>query len=125
MWTGDKIYTISDRTGIFNLFVYDRKTKQTKQLTTFDGQGIRTAAAANDAIVFVQNGRLHLFDLTTNQSKTVNVSVLPDTSELRPKTVPAMRFVESYLPSANGEKFQSARAGEVLIFDAATGETKI
>ncbi|MEJ7700335.1 MAG: hypothetical protein WKF71_11915 [Pyrinomonadaceae bacterium] len=70
MWLGDKIYTISDRTGISNLFSIDRKTKQAKQLTTFDDQGIRTAAATSDAIVFVQNGRLHLFDLATNQSKT-------------------------------------------------------
>ncbi|HSK73728.1 MAG TPA: hypothetical protein VK892_18670, partial [Pyrinomonadaceae bacterium] len=91
MWLGDKIYFLSDRTGIFNLFVYDLKTKQARQLTKFDRQGIRTAAAAKDAIVFVQNGRLHLFDLATNQDKIVNVSVSPDTSELRPRKVNAMR----------------------------------
>jgi len=124
MWLGDKIYTVSDRTGISNLFSIDRKTKQAKQLTTFDNQGIRTAAATNDAIVFVQNGRLHLFDLATNQSKQIGVSVSPDTSELRPKTVPAIRFVESYLPSANGDKLSFGARGEVLIFDAATGDAK-
>jgi tricorn protease len=124
MWNGNKIYFVSDRTGIFNLFVYDRKTKQTKQLTKFDGQGIRTAAATNDAIVFVQNGRLHLFDLAANQSRQINVSVSPDTSELRPKTVPAMRFVESYFPSANGEKLSIGARGEVLIFDADSSKAK-
>ncbi len=124
MWLGDKIYFVSDRTGIFNLFSIDRKTKQAKQLTNFDGQGIRTASATNDAIVFVQNGRLHLFDLTTNQSKIIEVSVSPDTSELRPKTVPAMRFVESYLPSASGEKISVGARGEVLIFDTANGDAK-
>ena len=124
MWNGDKIYFVSDRTGIFNLFVYDRKTKQTKQLSNFDGQGIRTAAATNDAIVLVQNGRLHLFDTTANQSKLIEVSVSPDTSELKPKIVPAMRFVESYLPSASGEKLSVGARGEVLIFDAASGEAK-
>lgn len=124
MWIGDKIYTISDRTGIFNLFSIDRKMKQAKQLTNFDGQGIRTAAATGDAIVFVQNGRLHLFDLAANQSRQINVSVSPDTSELRPKTVPAIRFIESYYPSPNGEKISIGARGEVLIFDAATGGAK-
>ncbi|MDQ3713417.1 MAG: S41 family peptidase [Acidobacteriota bacterium] len=124
MWLGDKIYFISDRTGIFNLFVQERKTKQTKQLTTFDGQGIRTASATGDAIVFVQNGWLHLFDLATNQSRAIDVSVSPDTSELQPKTVSAMRFVESYLPTANGEKISVGARGEVLIFNQATGEAK-
>ena len=124
MWLGDKIYTVSDRTGVFNLFSIDRKTKQAKQLTTFDGQGIRTAAATSDAIVFVQNGRLNLFDLATNQSKIINVSVSPDTSELKPKTVPAMRFLESISPSASGDKLAFGARGEVLIFDAANGDTK-
>ncbi len=124
MWLGDRIYFVSDRTGISNLFVYDRKTKQTKQLTNYDNQGIRTAAATSDAIVFVQNGRLHLFDLAANQDRMIDVSVAPDTSELKPKTVPAMRFVESYLPSANGEKLSIGARGEVLIFDAATGDAK-
>ncbi|CAA9430967.1 MAG: tolB protein precursor, periplasmic protein involved in the tonb-independent uptake of group A colicins [uncultured Pyrinomonadaceae bacterium] len=125
MWLGDKIYTVSDRTGVFNLFSIDRKTKQAKQLTTFDGQGIRTAAGSGNAIVFVQNGRLHLFDTAAGQSKTIDVSVTaPDTSELKPKTVPAMRFVESFVPSANGEKTAFGARGEVLIFDKSNNESK-
>jgi len=124
MWLGDKIYTVSDRTGVFNLFSIDRKNKQAKQLTTFDGQGIRFAAATNDAIVYVRDGRLHLFDLASGQSKQIAVSVAPDTSELKPKTVPAMRFLESYVPSANGENLAFGTRGEVLIFNQANGDTK-
>ncbi|HZH35323.1 MAG TPA: S41 family peptidase [Pyrinomonadaceae bacterium] len=123
MWLGDKLYFVSDSSGIFNLFVQDRKNKQTKQLTRFDGQGIRFAAAASDAIVFVQNGRLHLFDPTKNQAQEVKISVTPDTSELRPRTIQAMRFLESILPS-NNNKFSIGARGEVLIFDAATNESR-
>ncbi|HEX8267032.1 MAG TPA: PDZ domain-containing protein [Pyrinomonadaceae bacterium] len=124
MWLGDKIYFISDRTGTFNLFAYDRKTKQPKQLTKFDTRGIRSASAASDAVVFVQDGRIHLFDLTANQDRVVNVSVTPDTSELRPRATQAMRFLESVLPSANGEKLIFGVRGEVLVFDAASNEAK-
>lgn len=124
MWLGDKIYFVSDRTGTSNLFGYDRKTKQPKQLTKFEARGIRTASAASDAIVFVQDGRIHLFDLATNQDRVVNVSVAPDTSELRPRTAQAMRFLEQILPSQNGDKIISGARGEVLLFDAASGESK-
>jgi tricorn protease len=124
MWIGDKIYFVSDRTGNFNLFSYDRKTKQAKQLTKFDGQGIRQASAFGDAISFVQDGRLHLFDLATNQDKIVNVTVAPDTSELLPRTANAFRFVESFLPSANGEQIAFGARGEVLVFDAKTSAYK-
>ena len=124
MWLGDKIYFVSDRTGISNLFVYDQKTKQTKQLTKFEGQGIRSASAARDAIVFVQDGRIHLFDLNSNQERVINVAVSPDTSELRPRNVPAMRSLDHILPSASGDRIVFGARGEVLLFDAASGEAK-
>ncbi len=122
MWVGDKIYFTSDRTGTFNLFVYDRKTKQTKQLTNFKGQGIRHASAANDAIAFVQDGQIHLFDLAANQTRAVNFNVSPDTSELLPRNANAMRFLEQILPSANGEKIILGARGEAVIFDTKTGK---
>ena len=124
MWIGDKIYFVSDRTGIFNLFSYDRKTKQTKQLTKFEEFGVGHASASSDAISFVQDGRIHLFDLTAGTDKIVNVSVSPDTSELLARNANAMRFLEMFLPSANGEKISFGARGEVLIFDVKTGTYK-
>ncbi|HEY8560964.1 MAG TPA: PDZ domain-containing protein [Pyrinomonadaceae bacterium] len=124
MWLGDKIYFLSDRAGTFNLFSYDLKTKQTKELTKFDGQGIRHACAFGGEISFVRDGRLHLFDTATGADKIVGVTVAPDTSELLPRTVNAFRFVESLLPSQTGEKIAFGARGEVLIFDAKTGEYK-
>lgn len=124
MWVGDKIYFNSDRNGTFNLFVYDRKTKQTKQLTKFSGQGIRMASANNDSIYFVQDGRIHNFNLASNQDKIINVSISPDTAELSPRTVPAMRSLEQILLSQNGDKLVFGARGEVLFFDPMTNETK-
>ena len=124
MWVGDKIYFISDRTGTFNLFVYDRKTKQTKQLTRFIGQGIRHASATNEAISFTQNGQIHLFDLATNQDKIIPVTFSAETSELTSKNVNAMQSLENVLPSANGEKLAISGRGESIIFDVASGEYK-
>jgi tricorn protease len=65
-----------------------------------------------------------LFDTATGQSKTIDVSVAPNTSELKPKTVPAMRFLESFVPSANGEKLAFGARGDVLIFDKSNNESK-
>jgi tricorn protease len=124
MWLGDKIYFTSDRTGIFNLFSYDRKTKQTAQLTKFDALGITHASAFGDAISFVRDGRLHLFDLAGKRDKIIDVTVAPETAELLPKNANAMRFLEMFLPSANGEKIVFGARGEALLFDTKTGEYK-
>ncbi len=123
-WIGDKIYFTSDRTGIYNLFVFDRKTKLTEQLTKFDGQGIRSMSATNDVAVFVQDGRIHIFDLAQKQDRIVEVSFSPDTTELLPRSVGAMRFLQQLLPSADGEKIVLSTRGEVLLFDTASGGYK-
>src|SRR5262245_47137686 len=45
MWVGEKIYFISDRSSAYNLYAYDTRSKQTKQLTSYVQHGIRWTAA--------------------------------------------------------------------------------
>ena len=123
-WLGDKIYFLSDRTGVFNLFVHDLKTKQARPLTKFTGQGIKALSVTDDAAVYVREGRIHLFDLAGGQDKILSVSVAPDTSELAPRSANAMRFLESILPARDGEKIAFGTRGEVLVFDVKTKEAK-
>lgn len=124
VWVADRIFFVSDRTGIFNLHVYDTKSKKTEQLTKYTGQGVRTASATNGAVVYVQGGRLHLLDLNTNKDQVINVSVTPDTSELAVRNVSAMRFVEQFFPSATGDRLIFGARGEVIVFDPANGSYK-
>jgi tricorn protease len=124
VWVGDRIFFISDRSGIFNLYVYDTKTKKTQQLTKYAGQGVRTAAATTDAAVYVQAGRIHLLDLNTNKDQVVSVSVSPDTSELAVRNASAMRSLEQLLPSPTGDRIVFGARGEVIVFDPANGSYK-
>jgi len=123
-WVDDRIFFVSDRTGIFNLHVYDTKSKKTEQLTRYADYGVRTASATNGAVVYVQRGRLHLLDLNTNKDQLINVSVTPDTSELAPRNVSAGRFVEQYLPSPAGDRVVLGARGDVIVFDPANGSYK-
>jgi len=124
VWVSDKIFFISDRTGIFNLYAYDTKSKKTQPLTKFAGLGVRTASATNDAAVYVQAGRLHLLDLNTNSDRVIKVSVTPDTSELAPRSAGALRSLEQILPSATGDRIAFGTRGEVLLFAPANGSYK-
>lgn len=126
MWRGDKIYFASDRTGTYNIYVHDLKTKQARQLTKFAYQGVRNPSIAptGNEICFVQDGRIHLFDIASGQDKIVNISVTPDTAETAPRTVNAMRFLEQILPSKNAEKVAFGARGDVLLFDTDKGDYK-
>ena len=124
VWVDDKIFFTSDRSGVFNLYAYDTKSKKTEQLTKYAGQGVRTAAATNGAAVYVQAGRIHLLDLNTNKDQVVSVSVSPDTSELAVRNASAMRSLEQLLPSSSGDRIVFGARGEVIIFDPANGSYK-
>ena len=124
VWVQDKIFFVSDRTGISNLYAYDTRSKKTEQLTKYAGQGVRSASATTDAAIYVQGGRIHLLDLKTGNDQTIKVSVTPDTSELAPRTASAMRSLERILPSPSGDRLVFGARGEVLVFDPANGSYK-
>jgi tricorn protease len=124
VWIGDKIYFISDRTGAYNLYVYDLPAKQTKQLSSFEQHGIRWLAAGGGAIAFVRAGRIHLYDIAGNQTKVLDIRVNPDSAELQPRTANVTRNIESVFPSANGERAVFGARGEVLLFNPDNGEAK-
>jgi tricorn protease len=124
VWIDDRIFFTSDRTGIYNLYVYDTKSKKTQPLTKYTGQGVRVASATKDAAVYVQGGRIHLLDLATNKDQVVSVSVSPDTSELAVRNASAMRSLEQLLPSPTGDRIVFGARGEVIMFDTANGSYK-
>jgi tricorn protease len=124
MWVGDKLYFISDRTSAYNLFVYDLRSKQTKQLTSYEQHGIRWTAAGGGVVAFVRDGRIHLYDPGSNQTKILGVRVSPDTTELKTRTVNAARTIESASLSATADRIVFGTRGELLQFDPSSGESK-
>jgi tricorn protease len=124
MWVGDKIYFISDRTSAYNLFVYDLRSKQAKQLTSYEQHGIRWTAAGGGVVVFVRDGRIHLYDPANNQTKILDVRVTADTAELKPRTVNAARTIDSASLSATADRIVFGTRGELLLFDPSNGDSK-
>lgn len=125
MWVGDKIYFISDRTGAYNLFVYDLRSKQTKQLTNYQQHGIRWTGAGAGAIAFVRDGRIHLYDTATNQTRVLDVRVTLDSPELKPRTVNAARTIDWAAITNNADQIVFGTRGELLKFDPKSGDSKI
>src|SRR5438270_2007515 len=69
MWSGDRIYYISDRDGHkrMNLYVYDLGTHATRQLTHFDEFDIKFPSLGDKAIVFECGGYIFRFDLASER----------------------------------------------------------
>ena len=65
MWVGDTVYFLSDRSGEFNLFSFDRASKSIEQLTRHDDFPIEAASSGGSEIIYEQAGRLWVFDPTS------------------------------------------------------------
>jgi tricorn protease len=122
MWMGNKVYFVSDRTGIFNLYCTDLATRHTKQLTAFEKFGIRWAGSGPGAVVFVRDGRIHLHDTETGQTRIVDLRLNAEAPELKSRTVNASRTLESATLSRTGDRLLVGARGDVLMLDPVTGE---
>ncbi len=121
MWIGNRIYFVSDRSGIFNLHSYDLETKRGNQLTRFEKYGIRFAGAGGDAVAFVRDGRIYLHDVKTERTGLVDIQVEPDRRELQARAVRAAQFNDWAALNGPGDRVALGIRGDAFVFDPATG----
>ena len=86
-WMGDAIYFRSDRNGEFNLYSYNVKSKAIKQLTFYDDFPILSLNANNGKVIYQQAGMLHTFDVNSEKTETLAITINTDLLELRPRYV--------------------------------------
>jgi tricorn protease len=122
MWVGEKVYFISNRAGTANLFSYDPATKKVEQLTRYEKYDVKYAGASDDAVVFVQEGALHIFDIQQGTTRTVEVSCGGEFPEVKPRSVDALKWIGLSALSPDGQNILFGARGEVLTVNPKTGE---
>jgi tricorn protease len=85
MWTGGRIYFLSDRNGPVTLFRYDPSSMSVHQVVSNSGLDIKSASAGPGAIVYEQFGSLHLLDLKTEKTHALDIRLSGDLPEVRPR----------------------------------------
>jgi tricorn protease len=94
-------------------------------LTPYNDKGVRAASVFHDTAAYVQDGRIHLFNLMPGGAdQLVNFTISPDTSELAPRTASALRSLEQILPSPSGDKLVVGARGDILTYETSTGAYK-
>src|SRR6185503_16383402 len=124
MWLGDRIYYLSDITGVMNLHVYDTRTKRARTLTSFRDHGIDAAGVGSDAIVFTRQGRIHLFDLRTEASHEVAITLRTPVGGRARRAAPLADDLESAVPSPAGDRLALEARGDIFVLDRASGRVR-
>lgn len=116
MWSGNKIYFLSDRgeNKRNNIWCYDLSNKQTKQVTSFDKFDIRFPSIGNNEIVFEAGGLLYLLDLTTEKYREIKINVVTDESTLLARNENVEKMIQNFSISYNGNRTLIEARGEIF-----------
>ncbi|HOV44981.1 MAG: PD40 domain-containing protein [Chitinophagaceae bacterium] len=126
MWNGDYIYFLSDRGAEqrMNLWRYSLGSEKLEQLTKFTEYDIHFPSSGPDDIVFEQGGKLYLFSFATQKCQSVNVSLVMDKTDLKPKNVSAEKYVQHFSISPDGNRLLAEARGDIFSLPAENGFVK-
>lgn len=124
VWIGDTIYFTSDRDYRLNLFAYDTRTRQVRQLTDHEPFDVLWPSGDDRRIVYENGGWLYLYDPAANASRQVPVQVEGDFAA----AVPYFRNVADQIQGGDvspaGRRAVFAARGELFSVPAQKGEIR-
>ncbi|PKP24077.1 MAG: protease, partial [Bacteroidetes bacterium HGW-Bacteroidetes-22] len=124
MWHGQKVYFLSDRDRIMNLFVYDFATKTTTKVTNFTDYDIKFPSLGDEAIVFEKGGYIWTYNLQNGQLNQINIE-LADDGDVRPVvTKDASKNINSWDLSPDGKRALFGARGDVFTVPVKNGITR-
>lgn len=124
MWIGDRVYFLSDRNGPTTLFYYDTKPRKLVQALQNNGFDLKNASAGPDAIAFEQFGGLYLFDLKSQRSRRVEITLNGDMPEVRPRLEKLSTRIDTAGISPSGARALFGARGEIITVPAEKGDSR-
>ncbi|MGB7624138.1 MAG: PDZ domain-containing protein [Terriglobia bacterium] len=124
MWYKEAIYFISDRNRTMNIFKYDLKTKQIKQITDHKEYDVKWPSLGAGAIVYENGGYLYVLDLKTEKTRRIPVIVPSEMLQARPEFKKVERLMRSISLSPSGQRALLEARGEIFTVPAKKGDVR-
>ncbi len=126
MWSGDKIYFLSDRDDNkrMNLYVYDLNSKETRKLTNYTDFDIKFPSIGKTAIVYENGGYIYKFDLASEQAQQVSITIADDLIYGRGEIKDVSKNVTNFEISPDGKRALFGAHGDVFTVPAKHGPTR-
>jgi tricorn protease len=126
MWRGETIYFGSDRgpEHRMNLYGYNLKTKQTRQLTKFKDFDVNWPSLGPDSIVFENGGYLYVLDLATGGTRKITVYLPGDRDLARKHWVDVAKYITDFDISPEGKRAVFTARGDVFTVPAKEGSIR-
>ena len=126
MWSGDKIYFLSDRDEYkrMNLYVHDLASQSTRKLTSFSDFDIKFPSLGDKAIVFEKGGALYSFDLASEALSAIHVTIAEDLAGSRAGLTDVSQSITSYEIAPDGQRALLGARGDLFTVPAKFGQIR-
>ena len=122
MWYNNRIYFISDRDGIMNIWSMDENGGDLKQLTKHKGFDVRYANISDGNIVYQLGADLWVYNIAANKSKKINIRLASDLDQLREKWDDnPSKYITSVHPDPDGNHIVITARGRVFVAPVKAG----
>ena len=116
VWASGRIYFITDRDGIMNIWSMDENGENLTQHTQHEGFDVRYAKVSGNNIVYQLGADIWHYDIAKNKSQKVDIRLASDLSQLREKWEenPA-KYITSVFPDKEGERIVITARGRIFV----------
>ncbi|MEM9820209.1 MAG: S41 family peptidase [Bacteroidota bacterium] len=124
MCDNGRVYFLSDRDGIMNIWSMDENGGDLKQHTKHSEFDVRYANLDSGRIVYQNAADLYLLDITTGKYDKVDIRLASDFAQLRERWVekPA-EYITSVHPDPKGEKVVITARGRAFVLPVKSGRS--
>jgi tricorn protease len=124
VFLGEKLFFLSDRNGIFNIFEYDQTTKNVRQITRYQDVDIKSLTAGGGILVYEQNGNLHTLNPNSGADNELKISVHGDFPWAMPHWKDVKDEIADASLSPNGVRALFEARGEIFTVPAEKGNVR-
>lgn len=124
MWHGDTVYFTSDRTGKMQIWAYDTRSAEVRQVTGHKEYDVKWPSLGPDSIVYENGGWLYVLDLATEKSQRVKISLRSDMQLTRPRFEKVGDRIVGGGVAPGGKRAVLAARGEIFSVPAEKGEAR-
>lgn len=124
IWIEDQIYFLSDRTTTMNIWKYSTSTSSLEQATLFKGSDIKSLEGNSQSLIYERDGSLHLFNLQTKETSTLNISVTGDFPWAEKKYEDVSGSIRNVSLSSSGKRAIMESRGEIFTVPTEHGDSR-
>ena len=115
MWAGGLMYFVSDRTnGVANLYTQKLGTNDVRPVTNYADFDVMMPNTDGHSIVYMEDGRIHVYDIGSGRDRKIAVTVPSDRWALRNRVINPRDYLHAASVSNDGKTVVLEARGDIF-----------